>query len=85
MNGWGHAKRLHAVEAPTVVVHGAEDRLVHVLNGRRLGEAIPGATYVELEGVGHLPPLEAPERLRELIAGLEPAGSSGLGAGRSKV
>jgi len=68
VSGWGHAERLREIEIPTVVVHGAQDRLVHVLNGRRLGEMIPNAAYVELEDVGHLPPLEAPEALLEAIA-----------------
>lgn len=68
VNGWGHAERLVGIAAPTVVVHGAQDGLISVLNGRRLAELIPNAEYVELEGVGHLPPLEAPARLLELIA-----------------
>jgi pimeloyl-ACP methyl ester carboxylesterase len=67
VNGWGHAERLSTIVAPTVVVHGAEDRLIHPLNGRRLAELIPGARYAELAGVGHLPPLEAPSELIELI------------------
>jgi pimeloyl-ACP methyl ester carboxylesterase len=79
VNGWGHAERLTRITAPTVVVHGAEDRLIHVLNGRRLGEMIPGAQYVELDGVGHLPPLEAPDELHELIV----AAALGEQAGRS--
>jgi pimeloyl-ACP methyl ester carboxylesterase len=68
VTGWGHAERLREIDIPTVVVHGAQDRMVHVLNGRRLGEMIPKAAYVEVEGVGHLPPLEAPEALLEAIA-----------------
>jgi 3-oxoadipate enol-lactonase len=67
VNGWGHAERLATITAPTLVVHGDQDSMLHVENGRRLGDLIPGARYVELEGVGHLPPLEAPDRLVELI------------------
>jgi 3-oxoadipate enol-lactonase len=67
VSGWGHAERLAKIDVPTVVVHGAEDQLVHVLNGRRLGNLIPGAHYTELAGVGHLPPLEAPEQTLDLI------------------
>jgi 3-oxoadipate enol-lactonase len=70
VSGWGHAERLRAIDVPTAVVHGAQDRLVHVRNGRRLAEMIPNAAYVEVEGVGHLPPLEAPEALLEAIAGV---------------
>jgi pimeloyl-ACP methyl ester carboxylesterase len=68
VSGCGHAERLRRISAPTAIVHGTDDPLVDVVNGRRLAELIPGARYVELEGVGHLPPLEAPDRLLEVIA-----------------
>jgi 3-oxoadipate enol-lactonase len=67
VNGWGHAERLKKITAPTVIVHGEQDRLVHVLNGRRLAKLIPGSRYLELPGIGHLPPLEAPQELLEAI------------------
>jgi 3-oxoadipate enol-lactonase len=70
VNGWGHAERLRRITAPTAIVHGAEDRLVHVLNGRRLAALMPAAGYQELQGVGHLPPVEAPDRVLEAIAGV---------------
>ena len=68
VNGWGHADRLRRINAPTAIVHGADDRLVGVLNGRRLAALMPAAAYHELEGVGHLPPVEAPDRVLEAIA-----------------
>jgi pimeloyl-ACP methyl ester carboxylesterase len=68
VHGFGHAKRLCSITAPTAVVHGTDDAIVNVANGRVLAELIPSATYIELEGVGHLPPVEAPERLLEAIA-----------------
>jgi pimeloyl-ACP methyl ester carboxylesterase len=67
VSGWGHAERLGLIDVPTIVLHGAQDRLMRVENGRRLAQLIPGARYVELDGVGHLPPLEAPGRLLELV------------------
>jgi pimeloyl-ACP methyl ester carboxylesterase len=70
VNGWGHAERLGRLTAPTAIVHGSEDRMVEAVNGRRLAELIPSSKYFELEGVGHLPPLEAPDRLLEIIAGV---------------
>jgi 3-oxoadipate enol-lactonase len=76
VNGWGHAERLASIEIPTVVVHGDDDRLLHVENGRRLAKLIPGSQPVELEGVGHLPPVEAPERMLELIKGLGSASAA---------
>ena len=50
------------ITAPTLVIHGGDDPLLPVANGRRLGEVIPGARYVELPGVGHLVPWEEPEK-----------------------
>ena len=68
VNGWGHAERLRGIAAPAAIVHGAEDRFIDVLNGRRLAGLIPGASYHELADVGHLPPLEAPGPLTAVIA-----------------
>lgn len=75
VNGWGHADRLGRITAPTAIVHGSEDRMLDAANGRLLADLIPGSLYFELDGVGHLPPLEAPDRLLEIIAGIayEPA------------
>jgi pimeloyl-ACP methyl ester carboxylesterase len=44
---------LRAVKAPTLVVHGIDDPLVPIENGRRVAEAVPGARMIELEGAGH--------------------------------
>jgi pimeloyl-ACP methyl ester carboxylesterase len=68
VSGWGHAERLRRLHKPTAVVHGAEDRLIEPENGRRLAHLIPGSRLFELPGVGHLPPLEAPDDLLEVIA-----------------
>ncbi|HEY4753995.1 MAG TPA: adenylate/guanylate cyclase domain-containing protein [Candidatus Limnocylindrales bacterium] len=46
---------LPAVRVPTLVVHRTGDRAVKVGCGRHLGDAIPGAKYVELPGDDHLP------------------------------
>jgi pimeloyl-ACP methyl ester carboxylesterase len=55
------SERLDRIAAPTLVVHGREDRMVPVENGRALASRIPDATLLELEGTGHLYPTEAPE------------------------
>jgi pimeloyl-ACP methyl ester carboxylesterase len=45
------------LDLPTLVVHGTEDPLFPPEHGRALAAALPGARFVELEGVGHeLPP-----------------------------
>src|SRR5205814_4303542 len=60
------------IAAPTLVVHGSDDPLLPVANGRRLSELVPDARYVELPGVGHLVPWEEPSRtstaMREFLA-----------------
>jgi 3-oxoadipate enol-lactonase len=59
--------RLHRITAPTLVVHGREDRMIPVQNGRMLAERIPGAQLLEVEHSGHLYPTEAPQ-IDEAIA-----------------
>jgi 3-oxoadipate enol-lactonase len=55
------------VDVPALVVHGTEDGIVPVENGRMLAARLPHAEYVELEGRGHNLPLEIPEELTRLI------------------
>jgi 3-oxoadipate enol-lactonase len=74
MTGWAHAERLRGIAVPTVVVHGALDPMSPVANGRAIADLIPGARYVELEGVGHLVPVEAPAALDEAIDHNQPIG-----------
>lgn len=52
---------------PTLVVHGEDDPLIVVENGRMLAARIPRSRYVELPACGHFPPLERPERVVEAI------------------
>jgi pimeloyl-ACP methyl ester carboxylesterase len=47
-------ERLGAVSHPTLVVHGAEDRMVHPDNARLLAERIPAAQLQLWEQTGHL-------------------------------
>jgi pimeloyl-ACP methyl ester carboxylesterase len=56
-------ERLASVASPTLVVWGDSDGIVDPAYGRAYAAAIPGAEFEELEHVGHLPQLEAPQRL----------------------
>ncbi|WP_328765829.1 alpha/beta fold hydrolase [Devosia aurantiaca] len=58
-----------SIEAPTLVVAGSEDRAAP-LDLVRNCLAIAGARLEVLEGVGHIPSIEQPERLAGLIDGL---------------
>ena len=44
---------LGQIRVPTLVLHGDADALVDPSGGRRTSEAIPGARFVVLEGMGH--------------------------------
>jgi pimeloyl-ACP methyl ester carboxylesterase len=50
-SGW--AADLPGVTTPTLVMHGTADTLINISGGRRTAELIPGATLVEIEGMGH--------------------------------
>ena len=67
MSSWHGARRLTTLQIPTTVIHGTEDPLIPVTNGRAIAELIPGARFEELAGVGHLLPHEAPESLCKAI------------------
>ncbi len=50
-------RELRSVLAPTLVLHGSKDPLISHAGGRATADAIPGATYQALDGMGHdLPP-----------------------------
>jgi pimeloyl-ACP methyl ester carboxylesterase len=57
------------VKAPTLLISGAADILVATEHIRRLAKVRPDWTYEEMEGVGHNPQMEAPERVVELMLG----------------
>lgn len=54
--------RVREVKMPTLVLHGLDDQLIPVENGRQLAARIDGAKLVLFERCGHLPHLELPER-----------------------
>jgi pimeloyl-ACP methyl ester carboxylesterase len=52
------ATALSRVSVPTLVIHGLNDRLVHVSGGRATARAIPGAELILIPGMGHDLPRE---------------------------
>jgi pimeloyl-ACP methyl ester carboxylesterase len=56
------------VSCPSLVVWGARDRILPVSSGRKLALRIPDARFVPLNGVGHCPMVEAPDRLSRLLS-----------------
>jgi pimeloyl-ACP methyl ester carboxylesterase len=59
--------RLREVSAPTLVVHGLEDRLIPQANGRILADSIPGARLLLLEEAAHLYTTDEPQADREVL------------------
>ncbi len=71
---FGHdtSKRLAQLQMPILVIHGTEDQLLPVANGRMIAELVPGARLEIFDGVGHLffweRPAESAQLIRELAA-----------------
>lgn len=59
---------LRRIAAPTLVIHGDRDRMVHPSGGRATAAAIPGARLETVAGMGHDLPEGAWEKLVGLIA-----------------
>ena len=58
---------LRNVTVPTVVIHGELDPLIDISGGRTTADAIPGAEFVILPGVGHgIPPDAIPIMIRAI-------------------
>jgi pimeloyl-ACP methyl ester carboxylesterase len=69
MQGWSSWERLPTLVAPTLVLHGSEDRVVPVANARLLAERIPRAELVVLEGAGHVYHSEQPDEADAAVLG----------------
>ena len=59
---------LKSIRAPTLVIHGDADPLLHPAGGRDTAANIPGAKLEIIEGMGHDLPIMLVPRLVELIA-----------------
>jgi pimeloyl-ACP methyl ester carboxylesterase len=63
------AQRLRSVEQPTLLLHGAADRLVPLAASRQVSWAKPAWTLEVAADVGHIPMMEAPVWTLERITG----------------
>jgi 3-oxoadipate enol-lactonase len=61
-------RQLTRIDTPTLVVHGTDDRMIPVENGRMIAARIPGARLIELSDTAHLYPTEAPGVDEEISA-----------------
>jgi pimeloyl-ACP methyl ester carboxylesterase len=67
ISGHDVQSRLAAIAAPTLVIHGTEDKMIPVANGQLIASLIPDARLEILDGVGHMFWWEEPQRSAELI------------------
>jgi pimeloyl-ACP methyl ester carboxylesterase len=61
---------LSSIRVPTLVIHGADDRLIDVSGGRATAAAIPGAELVVIDGMGHDLPRQVWPQIAAKIAAL---------------
>ena len=53
---------LRRIKAPGLLIHGALDRLVPLAVGEDVARVRPDWRFTVLDGVGHVPQLQVPER-----------------------
>ena len=63
-----HAGVERTIRVPTLIVWGAEDRLILPREGERLVARIPGSRLVMIPDAGHLPQREQPEAFSRAVA-----------------
>jgi 3-oxoadipate enol-lactonase len=59
--------RLSQISAPTLVIHGASDRLVPAANGKLIAAKIPGAKLIILPNASHIFTTDQPEAANRAI------------------
>lgn len=64
------AGRLATIRCPVSIVWGEDDPWIPLERGRILHDRMPGASLSTLPGVGHMPQLEAPEKLLAVLASM---------------
>jgi len=57
-----------AEDMPVLIMWGSNDPIIPVGHGRRAQELIPHSRLVELEGCGHWPQLDRPERFAQVLS-----------------
>ena len=82
----GLARRLHRVKAPTLVVHGAEDRFVPPGYADDFVALLPNASREIIPGAGHMLTVEALEKTLTVVDGFLSGSPKSAGAApRSEV
>jgi proline iminopeptidase len=83
LGDWDWQPALRTVTAPALVIHGTSDPLP-VPSARRWAAALPNGRLLLLQGIGHFPYLEVPERffdsVNEFLQGRWPADAQTVAA-----
>ncbi|HET6625132.1 MAG TPA: alpha/beta hydrolase [Nocardioidaceae bacterium] len=61
------SRHLRSLRIPTLVIHGLNDRMVHVSGGRATSHAIPGSELLLVPGMGHDLPIDLHETFVDAI------------------
>ncbi|HEX4166412.1 MAG TPA: alpha/beta fold hydrolase [Bryobacteraceae bacterium] len=64
---WTSYRRLPAIQVPTIVIHGDQDRLVPPQNGKIVASRIPGAQFRLIKDAGHILTTDQPEACKRLM------------------
>src|SRR3954468_23451356 len=70
-------KEIRRIKAPTLVIHGDQDKMIGKSGGRATARAIPGAKIMMIKGMGHdLPRAAWPQIIDGIVANAERAGTA---------
>jgi pimeloyl-ACP methyl ester carboxylesterase len=61
------SRRLRSLRMPALVIHGMQDKMVHVSGGRATSQSIPGAELLLVPGMGHDMPAELDQTFVDAI------------------
>ncbi|MGH8902572.1 MAG: alpha/beta fold hydrolase [Egibacteraceae bacterium] len=64
---WRFLQQIRVIDVPTLLVQGVGDRLASLVAAQQVARMRPDWTFAVLDGVGHLPMLEDPERFLSII------------------
>ncbi|MEE6133968.1 alpha/beta hydrolase [Priestia aryabhattai] len=60
-------KDLRAIDKPSLLIWGEEDRVVPLHLGKKLQQDLPSSTFISLKDTGHLLPEECPDDIRNYM------------------
>jgi pimeloyl-ACP methyl ester carboxylesterase len=79
------ARALASLRIPVTVIHGMNDRMVHVSGGRSTAQSIPGAQLVLVPGMGHDLPPALFETFRDAIRSTADRAGAEAGSGSRRT